>query len=488
MPSALGSKSAIASMLFELCKEIEKGREVHESEVLSAACLVSLTSGPEQKLFWDIFRKLAAAFLSGNTDTLNLGAGEVSLLHHFLIETRYEDIVHFRRKDPHLWNVSFHAVRHDGRWLVCNGRFDGLALITGQSGGEGVRIAGRSKQPTAEDKSIAATLEDIRTGFHASATGRTPAVKVIFNNSRPIDQSVALARFSRVAEDVPLSPRIKVYQNRGTAFFDPAIFPAIASLGTVEFYALNNCDLRTEAVREGASTVEAFYLPDNGWAEQNAALYRLKASIPRTSSGVTGRPPDSLRLFVSLEFEKRVWTEQTEALLALFSTLRNRAREITVLVNGMTGVIFDSETAAIMRQYANVTKQEKEIIEYWTARMGNGFIVEHLAGADLVQKVSRIASCNFFTAPGGTAALLALLADVPGVYYSHPELHRHFAGMLGGFPKGRLICQSSSIADRSVRGMFDYAWAGVGGESYSIPVDSFLRETLTALDSNLNQP
>ncbi|MCO6419381.1 hypothetical protein JYK14_24930 [Siccirubricoccus sp. KC 17139] len=477
---AEGSDSAIAALFRRQFEERQGGRRTQETDLLAALCLLSVTAGATQRRFWEAFRALAADFLEDHADSLNLGAGGAAALRRFLAETGYEEVAHFRRRDPHLWDVVFHAVRHDGRFLVCNGRYDGLVMATGEAGAERVEVAGRSKHPAAEEASLAVALKTIRGGFHASGGGREPVVKVIFNNGRPIDQSVAIARFDRIVADLAPAPRLQVLQNRGSAFFDPVIFPAIAALGKVEFYTPRTRDLRAEAEREGASLVEAFYLPDNGWAELSAMLLHLQASIPPPPHAAP-REAEELRLFVSLEFEKRVWTEQAAALLALFAALRRPGRQLRVLVNGMTGVIFAPETAAMMGHYREVMAQEKGVIEGWQARMGEGFVVEHLAGADLVQKVHRIAGCHAFAAPGGTAALMGLLAGVPGVYYSHPELHRHFAGLLSRFPKGRPICAAASRADKAMRGVFNYGWAGVGGESYSIPAEDFVREALEAL-------
>ena len=124
----------------------------------------------------------------------------------------------------------------------------------------------------------------------------------------------------------------------------------------------------------------------------------------------------------------------------------------------------------------------------WRLALPPGTPIRYLGGLDMLRKVSEIAACEFFAAPAGTAALLPLLADVPGVFYSHPALPLHFKNILQGFPDGVPICTTVAQADPSVPGVMRYDWAGISGESYSIPVAAFLAEALPAARAALSRP
>ncbi|TCZ58755.1 hypothetical protein [Roseicella aquatilis] len=481
--SAVERVNEMPLSLVRLREKVIGGLRISETEVLSAACMVSLTSGEHQRDFWNLFRTVAAAFLSDENEKINVGRTQTATARQWLAATEYEQIAHIRRKDPHLWNVCLHIVRTDGSWFVCNGRFDELIVLGGHKDEQHAFLSGRGKNLEEAEKTTALIENDIQSGFHASAGGRAPVLNIVFSNGRPIDQSVALARFDRLAGNLPRSEQVRIYQNRETAFFDPNIFPAIAATGKVEFYSPRERDVRAEALKTGASLIEAFYMPDTGWTEQNDALQHLKLCIARHGLSAAAHRDGELRVFVSLELEKRVWTEQVEGFLALFAALRERAEKVVVLVNGMTGVIFEKEAQKLMANFDRVTSEEKKVISYWQNKLGLAFSFEYLGGCSFYEKVNRIAACDFFVAPGGTAALLALLAGVPGVYYSHPELQQNFSGMLGKFAEGKLICKASSNADKAAKGMFNYVWAGVGGESYSIPVSEFLSECLANFDA-----
>ncbi|WP_431269571.1 hypothetical protein [Dankookia sp. P2] len=118
------------------------------------------------------------------------------------------------------------------------------------------------------------------------------------------------------------------------------------------------------------------------------------------------------------------------------------------------------------------------MIGYWQAELGPTARITHLSGFDLARKVAAIRNYDFFAAPGGTAAFIGFLADIPGVFYSHPGLEDHFTHQLAMFPSAKSISRGVARAAASVAGEFAYDWAGIGGESYSIPVDDFVREAL----------
>lgn len=444
--------------------DVLAGRAPGLVEILGAACLVGLTAEASQAGYWDLFRDLAGAFL--HAGPLNRTSGDAAILADFLEATPHAAVAHFRRQDPHVWGVRFQAIRADGHWLVCDGRYDSLLLLAGDA----TRIlaaAGRVRDAAEADQAMA----EIAAGCHAQGAGRSPPSLMVFSNGRPIDQSIAIARFARVAAEVPLAPRLRVLQNRATAFFDPGLLPAVAARGKVEFYTQDGF-----ALPPGASRMEALYLPDNGWAEQNQAARSLRAALapPRPAAA------PGFSVFVSLEFEKRVWVEQAEALLALFRHIAARVAPLTVQVNGMTGVGFAAENAGISAHFAEVTRREAAVIAGWQAALP-GCHFRHLAGLDLTAKLAAIAGCGFAATPGGTAAFVAYLGGVPGVFYSHAGQHGHFSSLLRMYEDGRLIGRDSTRPDATAPGVFDYAWAGLGGQSYSIAPHDFLAEALARL-------
>ncbi|MDB5374275.1 MAG: hypothetical protein JWP04_2917 [Belnapia sp.] len=459
---------SIASHCATIRADVLAGRAPSPVEILGAACLTCLTADDSQAGHWDLFRDLARAFLRDGRR--NRATGDPAVIAAFLHDTPQQEVVHFRRKDPHVWEVRFHAIRADGRWLACDGRYDSLLLLAGDAGGM-LASAGRVRDAAEADQAVTAIVADIAAGWHDQGAGRSPPSLMLFSNGRPIDQSITIARFARVCAEVPVMPQLRVLQNRATAFFDPALLPAIAARGAVEFYAQDGF-----APPPGASLMEALYLPDNGWAEHNQAARSLRTSLAPPRPALA----EGLEVFISLEFEKRVWVEQAEGLLALFRHIAARVAPLTVHVNGMTGVGFAAENAGISTHFAEVTRREAAVIAGWRAALpGCGF--RHLAGLDLTAKLAAIAGCGFAATPGGTAALIACLGGVPGVYYSHPGQHRHFASLLRMYEDGLLIGRDSTRPDTAAQGAFDYSWAGLGGQSYSIPPDAFLAEALARL-------
>ncbi|MBL6456381.1 hypothetical protein JMJ55_13690 [Belnapia sp. T6] len=466
----------IVALFEELRHRLDAGEAARHVEILAAACLLGMTAGPRQAALWEVFAQAAHSVLR-DPAALDLGHGPVEEVAGFLADTPFEAIAHLRRMDPHVWSVRLHVVRQDGRWLVLHGRFDSLYFVIGEAGAMRA-AAGRSRNPAGAERDMAAALADIAAGFHARAAGRTPPTCFLLGNGRPVDQSTVLARLDRVLAEVEVAPALAIRQDPRTAFLDPRLLPAIAAHPDTGFET--GPALRAAAMAGGGSVAEAMYVPDSGWEEQNLAARRLCDALLATTPPVPP-DPDELRLFVSLDLEKRVWVEQEEGFLALFQALRPRAPRLAVFLNGMTGVIGEQGPEALDAAFPAIAGRERAIMARWQDAMGEGFALHFLNGRDIASKVAAIRGCDAFAAPGGTAAFIATLAGLPGLFWSHPALFGHFASQHRGFAEARPIGQATIRPAPEAEGVHRYEWGGAGNLSYAIAPADFLAEALARL-------
>lgn len=440
---------------------------------LSAACnSLSISKFDEKEQHWKIFVRSIEFFLNTQKDC---APESISAIRRFLTETKFRQVAHLVRRDRNVWNLCLHIVREDGVWLVCDTLYNGAQLLIGRSKTGPDHVIGRHGEA---EPSREAVRKDQADGLYEKAQGVDPPAMLIFSNGRPVDQSVSVAKFSAFFNVLSISEHIRIYQNQDTAYFRPDIFPALASAGAISYYDPRSWAPRKDALQKGVSMIEATYLPDNGWDVQALLLRqvaeRLNAGLPKRAA--LPAPAMNLRLFCSLEFEKRFWVEQEVAFVLLFDKLRGLTKKLTVILNGMTGSIFPDSTERLEKHYQEIFVRERQICEKWKSKFGDFLEIRFLGGMDLQRKVEASRHAHFFIAPAGTAALIALMAETPGLFYSHPSLQMHFRNQLKGFPQGRMICRNSTTAVVGDGGVMTYSWAGSDGQSYSIPVDEFLSE------------
>ena len=445
---------------------------------LSAACnSLSMSATEKKSAHWRVFVRTAELFLSAQPDA---PADAVAAIRRFLTETGFHRLVHVIRRDRNVWNLCLHIVREDGVWLVCDTLYNGAQMLTGSGKTGPSHVIGRHGEagPSRE-----AVQKDQADGLYDRARGMDPPAMLVFSNGRPVDQSVSIAKFSAFFDVLKISDNIRIYQNQDTAYFRPDIFPALNSAGAISYFDPRSWSARKTALERGVSVIEATYLPDNAW---NVQALLLRQVADRLNAGLGRRaalpaPATNLRLFCSLEFEKRFWIEQEEALVALFEKLRGVTQKLTVILNGMTGSIFPESSDRLEKHYQEIFVREREIFNKWKSRFGAFLEIRFLGGLDLQRKVEAAREAHFFVAPAGTAALIALMAGTEGLFYSHPSLQAHFRNQLKGFPHGRMICRDSTTAVVGDGGVMTYSWAGRDGQSYSIPVDAFLSDVWPAL-------
>ncbi|WP_227319317.1 hypothetical protein [Acidisoma silvae] len=398
-----------------------------------------------------------------------------------------DDVAHFVRRDRHVWHNCLHVVRQDGQWLVCDGLYNGTMLLTKDESTEDLHIAGQHSE---RDPSLSVIQDEQTRNLYSKLHGRTPRTLVILANGRPIDQSVSIAKFATFFASEDIAPTVSVHQSRVTAYFDPAIFPEMKMRGEIEYFDPKAWHQRRNSLHEGTSIVESSYLPDNSWDTQAALMRQVQSAIWKEAGAPAAYvdPRENLRLFCSLEFEKRSWAEQIDALLDVFKKTKTITKKLTIVLNGMTGTIFPDASAKLEELYAGIFKLEKEIAQTWRDALGDFVTIEFLGGKDLVSKVRASQSAHFFLAPAGTAALIALMANVKGVFYSHPRLHGHFANQLKGFPNGHLICRKTTREETGEHGgVMNYEWSGAAGQSYSISSEAFMAEVWPALTKRLSE-
>lgn len=268
----------------------------------------------------------------------------------------------------------------------------------------------------------------------------------------------------KATKDFSLS---KILVNKRSDFFDLSeLFTGqkdmvlrLQSLGHIEYYT-----------RESDSTLVSGAFP-LGHVEHMARLkekfseYVKKACAGSENSAV---PPDfdkcALRVWLSLELEKRLWAEQIEGLSTIIDALaRKYLREgetVGLVFNGMTGV----EGGEMPWYICGLIAREQSLIEEIRSKLRCRHKVFNLAGKTLRVKTLFASGIDFIVAPLGSASLLpSLIFDKPGVVYGNNVSDlRSFVG------RNTIILDEKNVTDvHALKGVVN--WRGTGQcVSYSI--------------------
>lgn len=446
------------------------------SAAVGAFTLVPLS---QKHAYWEFLQRTIPVYLEKNGGS---STADVEAIIGFVSSTPFSDIKHIIRRDRHVWHICLHVFRHDGQWLILDIMLGGILFQAGGSPDGTIASIGSHNEATA---SLEAISRDQQKDIYSSDWGTEPDTIVLFNNGRPIDQSMSIAKFSVFSDAIAISDSVRVEQARLSAYFDPEIFKNISKLGRRTFTDYKKYRDRTEFIKTATSIIEGIYIPEiKGVNLIHYLLRDFRQEI--VDSGLAPSPQvdprEELRLFCSLDLEKRRWDEQGPGLLALFERAQTITSRLTVYVGGMTGPIFQAEASKLNEQYAAILQSEAEIAESWKARLGDFIDVVLLGGSDLLAKVKAISGSHFLVTPAGTPSIIGVLADLKGVSYCHPDAYDHFGNMLNQIESIKLICRTTAEPSAKPQtGLMQYNWSGTYGLSYSIAPSAFLDEAWPAL-------
>lgn len=450
-----------------------------KSTISAAVGAFTLVPLSQRAAYWEFLQKAIPAYIEAKEGG---SSADAQTIINFVVNTPFNAIKHIIRRDRHVWNVCLHVFRHDGNWLIVDIVLGGILF---QASNSQTHVAASFGSHNETKTSIEAISNDQKQDIYSFDWGQDPDTIVLFNNGRPIDQSMSIAKFAVFAAATDIADSVHIQQAKLSAYFDPELFQSIRKLGRRSFTNNKEYRDRSKFIKTQTSIIEGIYLPEI--AGVNLIHYLLKEfrkeivehNTP-TSSWVD--PRERLILFCSLDLEKRKWDEQSEGLLALFEKTQTITSKLTVYVGGMTGPIFEEEAARLNKQYESILESEAAAATSWKQRLGDFIDVVLLGGSDLLTKVGAISSSHFLVTPAGTPSIIGVLADLKGVSYCHPQAYGHFGNMLNQIENIKLICGSTAKPSAEPgTGLMQYNWSGTYGLSYSIAPDAFLDEAWPAL-------
>lgn len=446
------------------------------SAAVGAFTLVPLS---QKAAYWEFLQGAIPAYLQKNGGSSSVDAQAII---DFAAGTAFSDIRHIIRRDRHVWHMCLHVFRNDGQWLILDIMLGGILFQAG--GGQTDTMASFGSHNEAQ-ASVEAISKDHQQDIYSFDWGREPETIVLFNNGRPIDQSMSIAKFAVFADAIDIAGSARVEQAKLSAYFDPEIFHSIKKIGRRSFTSHKDYRDRAEFIKKTTSIIEGVYIPEiEGVNLIDYLLKDLRKEIVGNGAaqGLPINPGERLRLFCSLDLEKRRWDEQAEGLLALFEKTQTITSGLTVYVGGMTGPIFEAEASKLNEQYAAILQSEADVADSWKAKLGDFIEVVLLGGTDLITKVNAIRDSHFLATPAGTPSVIGVLAGLQGVSYCHPDAYDHFSNMLRYIDSIKLICKTTARPSAEPRtGLMQYNWSGAYGLSYSIALESFLDEAWPAL-------
>lgn len=163
---------------------------------------------------------------------------------------------------------------------------------------------------------------------------------------------------------------------------------------------------------------------------------------------------DELRVVFGLRLENRTWTNQIDGLVSVARYLENKARQLTIIVDGhdligSTGAVLAS---ACEKEEDNIVTLEKEIVSHLKLELSDSNIrIVDAVAISLECSLDWIASSDFFVAPWGAGlAKYKWICNLPGVVFSNQwTLARpHVIGLYDD-PQKREGATPTTVVDKS---------------------------------------
>jgi hypothetical protein len=383
------------------------------------------------------------------------------------------------RRDTGVWTCQLHCFAADGSQiaLTCTIRQFDLVLTgrqaaqfslgKGSAGLEGLaKLATRADELADKVKSIPLRSIGKRSAFVADVTR-------IHDQLNVFSQIEHLGRDTHphLADILFEAPKIGFVEARHC--MDLSRFGERRSFSTYD-------NLRAELTPE-LNLIRCVTLDHQAGVTDAGFLRAFRSMAAECTATPSVREAGQVRIFYSIEAEKRGWIEQDETLQAFTRALAERHTRVTVFVNGMTAPL-QGEPEGF---FTDVRRLEEAFIDRLKAAVP-GTEVVHLFGRTVAEKVCALRGLDFFLAPAGTASLIPLYLDVPGVMYGAPPLMDSFSSLKHN-PRALRLPKTlaRSIDDHLGVRQYDWAKSAPHGLSYSIAADDLLPFALRHFDATV---
>lgn len=396
-------------------------------------------------------------FVSVKPSTLRLGS--IEALQEILQSFDWGKAL-FLRKDPHSWIVRIILRGPDGRYLFVRATLwticvlqgpDAPAIVVSEFQADGAKLA----EEAAKD------LQQLLALLRARNPSAPKEVRIAFLSERVYDSLQAVQHFQTARAawkdienlEIIVVPEVSI---AGSEIVAQALDHPVILVDKTQLAALQT-DPDTDFIASF----------DWHWSSKSTAtienLTRMLRGLKIAPSEKTG----GKRLFLSLELEKRIWVEQFEVLLSAVEFLKTEYGFDTVIINGMTA---PEGLPKEQPFFEEIARREDDFARDLQGKV-SGVAVETTRRMTLKQKISHITSCSYFIAPAGSAALLPILCDVPGICFGTKDFLRAALHLL---PEDRNRFNVLDPAEvQLVSGELSvqrYTWAAntPQGQSYSI--------------------
>lgn len=225
--------------------------------------------------------------------------------------------------------------------------------------------------------------------------------------------------------------------------------------------------------------IECLPEPDNG---QSGLVPYFEKIINSIANDEPQPLVDGFCLFVSFEFEKRVWKEQEEGIANTIRWLLAHHGSVLLLVNGMTAPIIRPDTDAFL----NIKLAEEGLIEKLKGKFGQNLHVVHLHNMSTRQKIRWSKAVDYFVCPAGTAMLFPGYLKKFGTVYgisSFVDAQRWYMNPYGGtnvIPAALVSAVSEDLALSPLH----WSTGTDQGQSYSIEPNLFAQNVISHLQSS----
>ncbi len=379
------------------------------------------------------------------------------------------------RSDQNLWRPRLFFFRHGRRLALEFNQSDVTVAIQSDEADE-VRTRSVNYRrgvitPEPDCAPLLAEATRLHAAFRRDGLREIDRFRFVLDNGRVFDCLATCAKLALLAEEAPDFRFNALEVVTRTSLLDPRSLPMgrLFEGAAVELKAGGRPPEATAQQTPPEHVIcSTLYLYGGMRSNFHKGLERLFAR-QREAPREPGRP---FTLGISLDFEKRVWVEQVEAISRLLRLILAQYPRLELLVNGMAAPALESGRDA----FADVAERERDAIAGMLAALPPGIEVRHLHGETLATKSEAFARAAFFIGPVGSASLLPLALGTPGLVYGSAAALKHVgAWQTEGREQMRVLPPQHVSIVQDAAGARSYRWAqGYQSQSYSIPPEVFL--------------
>ena len=389
-----------------------------------------------------------------------------------------EDIAAFKptifyRNDPGLW--EFLCFMADTRNSIISVHVDAAdnAYLNLYVGDLKQRLSTRMNG----DKEFPALklFRDAVTAGHGAEIGKASVIALWVD--RGFDAAKRIAQILYIAKRYGASFRAKIAnRNHGNVFRHEDVMPFLEPP-----LAIEGPDQWRKNISLDTNLIEC--LAGDGEAENeiNREMRQLVRSLAANEPAhVTENENACFKILVSLELEKRIFTNQDIFISTLLSRLSERHGNILLVVNGMTG--FEDR---IEDEFGDIKQVERQLVEQVCAKLSN-VSVKFMHGKTFREKAGAYKQLDFFAAPIGTAALIPQILGIPGVVFGSAAMLKHYS-WFNDITESRAVLSNPDWSQpvATDEAMRKYAWGWDDGSrlSYAIDVPSLVDLCLSQISA-----